>query len=244
MPSISRICSSRSRGDATGSTRPGRTVRLDRPPCHRNMHVMGLRRARLSARDQRRLRGHGWRRDRIFPGDALSHLCARVGGARLRRRCEAHVPARIAATCAPRKSPRIGVASPSTRADCRCARRKPGMARLGAAGARARHRLAGRLAPRRPAVAVGLLLLVVLTACWAASGRDHHQRGKEFMLLCLVVYAAGNYYWICATRPQFDHWFWFWITPVLLSIGIGTAIGFSIHRLATAPHPFISRDPR
>lgn len=67
---------------------------------------------------------------------------------------------------------------------------------------------------------------------------------SEFMLLCLVVYAAGNYYWICATHPQFDHWFWFWITPVLLSIGIGTAIGFSMHRLATAPHPFISRDPR
>ena len=67
---------------------------------------------------------------------------------------------------------------------------------------------------------------------------------SEFMLLCLVVYAAGNYYWVCATHPQFGRWFWFWITPVLLSIGIGTAIGFFLHRLATAPHPFLARDPR
>jgi len=63
---------------------------------------------------------------------------------------------------------------------------------------------------------------------------------SDLMLLYLVVYASGNYYWVYTTHPQFDHWLWFWITPVLLSIGIAGAIGFTVRRLAAAPHPFLS----
>jgi hypothetical protein len=41
--------------------------------------------------------------------------------------------------------------------------------------------LAGVLASRRPASALGLLLLIVLAACWAASGRSDHERDKEWL---------------------------------------------------------------
>lgn len=66
---------------------------------------------------------------------------------------------------------------------------------------------------------------------------------SEFMLLCLVVYAFGTYYWVYATQPQFDLWFWFWITPVLIGVVIASVIGFSVWRLAAAPHPFLCREP-
>lgn len=64
---------------------------------------------------------------------------------------------------------------------------------------------------------------------------------SQFLLLYVVVYGAGNYYWVYAAHPQLRLWLWFWLTPVLLSVGIGSAIGFSIRRLATAPHPFLAR---
>lgn len=63
---------------------------------------------------------------------------------------------------------------------------------------------------------------------------------SEFLLLCLFVYASGTYYWVYAANPQFRLWFWFWITPVLFCIGVASAIGFSVRRLVTAPHPFLS----
>lgn len=63
---------------------------------------------------------------------------------------------------------------------------------------------------------------------------------SEFMLLCLVLYASGTYYWVQAAQPQFRSWFWFWIIPVLWSIAIAGAVGFAVRRLATAPHPFLS----
>lgn len=66
---------------------------------------------------------------------------------------------------------------------------------------------------------------------------------SQLVLLYVVLYASGSYYWafgVFAAHPQFRFWFWFWITPVLLSIGIASAIGFSVRRLATAPHPFLS----
>jgi hypothetical protein len=63
---------------------------------------------------------------------------------------------------------------------------------------------------------------------------------SELMLLYTVVYACGAYYWVYAAHPQIRVWLWFWMTPVLMSIGIASAIGFSIRRLATAPHPFLS----
>lgn len=65
---------------------------------------------------------------------------------------------------------------------------------------------------------------------------------SEFMLLCLLVYCAGVYYWIYAAHSQFRLWFWFWVTPVLFSIGIASAIAFSVRKLATVPHPFLSTD--
>jgi hypothetical protein len=63
---------------------------------------------------------------------------------------------------------------------------------------------------------------------------------SQFLLLYVIVYGAGNYYWVYAAHPQFRLWFWFWLTPVLLSVGIVSAIGFSIRRLAAAPHPFLA----
>lgn len=61
------------------------------------------------------------------------------------------------------------------------------------------------------------------------------------MQVYLVVYASGVcYYSVYAAHPQFRLWAWFWITPVLLGIGIAGAIGFSLRRLATAPHPFLT----
>jgi hypothetical protein len=64
---------------------------------------------------------------------------------------------------------------------------------------------------------------------------------SEFMLLCLVVYASGAYYWLDATSAQLRPGLWFRVAPVLISVGIASAIGFSVWRLATAPHPFLSR---
>jgi hypothetical protein len=65
---------------------------------------------------------------------------------------------------------------------------------------------------------------------------------SQFMLLYVMVYSAGSYYWVFAAHPQFRLWlwFWFWFTPVLAIIVIGSTIGFSLRRLATAPHPFIA----
>lgn len=63
---------------------------------------------------------------------------------------------------------------------------------------------------------------------------------SEFLLLYVVVYASGTYYWVYAAHPQFRLWFWFWIIPAMWSIGVASAIGYSLRRLATAPHPFIS----
>lgn len=62
---------------------------------------------------------------------------------------------------------------------------------------------------------------------------------SEFILLDLVLYVSGTYYWVQAAQPQFRPWFWFWITPILLGVGIASAVGFSVRRLATAPHPFL-----
>jgi hypothetical protein len=63
---------------------------------------------------------------------------------------------------------------------------------------------------------------------------------SEFMLLYIVVYSVGTYSWAFAAHPQLRLWFWFWITPVLAGIGIASAIGFSLRRLAQAPHPFLA----
>jgi hypothetical protein len=64
---------------------------------------------------------------------------------------------------------------------------------------------------------------------------------SEFLLLYFGVYASGTYYWAYAAHPQFrPPWLWFWIIPVLLTVGIASAIGFSARRIATAPHPFLS----
>lgn len=63
---------------------------------------------------------------------------------------------------------------------------------------------------------------------------------SELLLLYLIVWASWNYYAVYAAHPQFHLWFWFWITPVLLGVGIASAIGFSVRRLVTAAHPFLS----
>lgn len=63
---------------------------------------------------------------------------------------------------------------------------------------------------------------------------------SESMLLYLLVYASGTWYWVYAAHPQLRLWLWFWIIPLLWSIGIASAIGFSVQRLAAAPHPFMT----
>lgn len=63
---------------------------------------------------------------------------------------------------------------------------------------------------------------------------------SELLLLNLVTYSSGLYYWLYAAQLQFRLLPWFWITPVLFGIGIASAIGLSVRRLATAPHPFLS----
>jgi hypothetical protein len=62
---------------------------------------------------------------------------------------------------------------------------------------------------------------------------------SEFVLLYVVVCASGIY-WVYAAQPPFGLWFWFWITPVLVCVGVASAIGFSLRRFAKAPHPFLS----
>lgn len=63
---------------------------------------------------------------------------------------------------------------------------------------------------------------------------------SQFMLLYVIVYGVGNYYWLYTTHPQFHLWFWFWITPALVGVGFASTIGFSLQRLARAPHPFLA----
>lgn len=63
---------------------------------------------------------------------------------------------------------------------------------------------------------------------------------SQYMLLYVVVYGAGNYYWLYTSDPQFHLWFWFWITPALVIIGYAGLIGFALRRLALAPHPFLA----
>lgn len=63
---------------------------------------------------------------------------------------------------------------------------------------------------------------------------------SHFMLLYVVVYGAGSYYWAFAEHPLLRLGFWFWITPVLAGTGIAGTIAFSLRRLATAPHPFLA----
>jgi hypothetical protein len=65
---------------------------------------------------------------------------------------------------------------------------------------------------------------------------------SEFLMLYVVVYSSGVYYWVFATHPQFRHWSWFWITPVLCSLVLASVIGFAVRRLATAPHPFLASE--
>lgn len=65
---------------------------------------------------------------------------------------------------------------------------------------------------------------------------------SELMLLYLLIYLSGNYYWVFAAHPEFRPWFWLWITPALLGVGISSAIAFSVRRLLTAPHPFLCSD--
>lgn len=63
---------------------------------------------------------------------------------------------------------------------------------------------------------------------------------SEFWLLYIVAYAI---YPFSAVRPlmQIVHLFWWaWIIFVLVALAIASAIGFSVRRLATAPHPFLA----
>lgn len=94
-------------------------------------------------------------------------------------------------------------------------------------------------------LAVGLFILWISYAVFALqklATRPAKRQSfiSEFFLLYVVVYASGMYYWVYAAHPQFRLWFWFWITPGLWSIAVASAIGYSLHRLAAAPHPFLS----
>lgn len=63
---------------------------------------------------------------------------------------------------------------------------------------------------------------------------------SEFLLLYIGVYSVYPLY-AAHSLIRITHLFWWaWMIPVLLSIGIATAIGFPVRRLATAPHPFLA----
>lgn len=63
---------------------------------------------------------------------------------------------------------------------------------------------------------------------------------SEFLLLYIGVYAIYPAY-AAHTLTQLLHLFW-WaaIIPVLLCVGMASAIGFSLRQLARAPHPFLT----
>jgi len=65
---------------------------------------------------------------------------------------------------------------------------------------------------------------------------------SQFMLLYVCVYAMYPLYAAHSfTITRILHLFWWaWFIPVLLGIGIASAIGISLRRFATAPHPFLS----
>jgi nitric oxide reductase large subunit len=64
---------------------------------------------------------------------------------------------------------------------------------------------------------------------------------SQFLLLYVVVYASGTYYWVYTAYPQLrPPLFWFLITPVLFAVAITGTIGFSVRRISMAPHPFLS----
>lgn len=64
-----------------------------------------------------------------------------------------------------------------------------------------------------------------------------------FMPLYLGVYSCAIYYNVYSAY-RFTHagqWLWWlWLTLALVCIGFATAIGYSVRRLALAPHPFLS----
>jgi hypothetical protein len=63
---------------------------------------------------------------------------------------------------------------------------------------------------------------------------------SQFMLLYICVYAMYPVYAAHTFTRIFHLFWWAWIIPVLLGVGIAGAIGISLRRLATAPHPFLS----
>ncbi|MGB6486065.1 MAG: hypothetical protein WBE91_04205 [Steroidobacteraceae bacterium] len=109
---------------------------------------------------------------------------------------------------------------------------------------------AGLLLKREPlssvgTLAVGLFIMWLTYAVYALQKLEtlppkRQSFISQFLLLYVVVYAAGAYYWLFATHPPVRLWFWLWLSPVLATMGIGGAIGFSLRRLATAPHPFLA----
>ena len=63
---------------------------------------------------------------------------------------------------------------------------------------------------------------------------------SEFLLLYIGVYAVYPIYTAHALMRLIHLFWWASIIPVLLSVGIASAIGLSVRHLAMAPHPFIT----
>ena len=63
---------------------------------------------------------------------------------------------------------------------------------------------------------------------------------SEFLLLYIGVYAVYPVYSAHAIMQLIHLFWWASLIPVLLCIGIGSAIGFSVRQLAKAPHPFLA----
>ncbi|MGH8179911.1 MAG: hypothetical protein ACRETR_02930, partial [Steroidobacteraceae bacterium] len=62
----------------------------------------------------------------------------------------------------------------------------------------------------------------------------------EFLLLYIGIYAVYPIYNAHALMRIIHLFWWASIIPALLSVGIAGAIGSSVHRLAIAPHPFLT----
>jgi hypothetical protein len=63
---------------------------------------------------------------------------------------------------------------------------------------------------------------------------------SEFLLLYIGVYAVYPAYAAHSLMRLIHLFWWASLIPVLLGVGIASAIGFSVYQLATSPHPFLT----
>ena len=136
--------------------------------------------------------------------------------------------------------PGLGAASAQRRALCRAVLAPPllwlGMVLLLGSAA--------LLLRGNPLSSVGVLAGCLLTI-WLTYTAYALQKLATFPRIRQSFISHFSLFYISVYTPlllsQIRHWFWWvWSVPVLFSVAILIAIGFSARRLATAPHPFLA----